>query len=221
MEPDRRHGGLNDNLPEIPDEQVDRVEQEGTLHRIAVSVNGVKDGGQVHEKLGEHTPEVLNVPEKYKQCRQDQTHTDVEQHQQRNGVKQHNELPRKRDAVKNAKQEEHDQRQGEVDECLHIFGEQEQILGHVDLRENTGIAHKGGHALIRGLAEATENQVAAEQVSGVVLHIAAEKLGKHQSHDQQRQQWGQHTPRHAQHRALVLFLEVALDQFLKEEAIFS
>ena len=49
--------------------------------------------------------------------------------------------------------------------------------------------------------------------------IAAKKLRKDQPHDQKGQQRGQHAPGHAQHGALILFLKISLDQFLKEKLV--
>ena len=54
MKPDGGNGGLDDNLPEVADEQIYRVQKEQTLHRVTVLVDGVEDGRHVHEQLGEH-----------------------------------------------------------------------------------------------------------------------------------------------------------------------
>ena len=90
--------------------------------------------------------------------------------------------------VQYTEHEEHDHGQAEVDECLHILGKQEEVFGDVDLGEDGRVSHERGHALGGGFAEIGEDQVPAEQVGGVVLHIPAEKLGEHQSHDQEHQQ---------------------------------
>ena len=93
------------------------------------------------------------------------------------------------------------------------------ILGHIDLGEDAGVAHEGGHALAGGLVEVGEDQIAAEEVGGIMGGIAAKKLRKDQPHDQKGQQRGQHAPGHAQHGALILFLKISLDQFLEEKLV--
>jgi len=168
--------------------QIDRIQQEQALHRVGVLVDGVKDGGQVHQQLGEHAPQVLDVPEEHEQGGENQPHPDVEQQQGADGVKQQEELPGERDAVQDAEQEKDDEGQAEIDEGLDVFGEQEQVLGHVDLGEDARVAHEGLHPLAGGLAEVGEHQVAAEQIGGVVLHVPPEELGEYQLHHQQHQQ---------------------------------
>ena len=79
------------------------------------------------------------------------------------------------------------------------------------------VAHQRVHTARGRLAEVREYRVAREQVRRVMRHVPAEELGEHQPHDQQGQQWRKDAPSHAQHRALVFLLEVALDQFFKEK----
>ena len=50
-------------------------------------------------------------------------------------------LPGERDVVDDAERKEHTQRDAEVDQRLHVLGEQEQVLGHVDLGEDGCVAH--------------------------------------------------------------------------------
>ena len=188
MEPQAGYCGLKDNLPEIADKEVHRVQQEGILNQRAVVVNGIEDGRHVHQQLGEHTPEILNIPEEHIQGRQNQSQADVEAGQAADGIEQQDPPPGKGDPVQNAKQHEHAQGQPKVDEALNIFGKQEQILGHIHLGENAGIGQQAGHTLACGFIEKGEDQVSTEQVNGVVLHIPTKKLSKHQLHHQQRKQ---------------------------------
>lgn len=219
VEPDGGDGGLDDDLPEVPDEQVHRIQQEQALGRVAIAVNGVENGGHVHQQLGKHCPQILDVPEKHEQRRQNQAHADVEQHQEGNGIQQADQPPGERDVVQYAEHKEHAQRQAEIDEGLDVLGKQEQVLGHVDLGEDAGVAHQGSHPLAGGFVEVAEHQVAAEQIRGVMGRVPPEKLGEHQPHHQQHQQRRQHAPQHAQHRPLVFLFEVPLHQFLKEELV--
>lgn len=182
-------------------------------------VDGVEDCRHIHQKLGEHGPEVLDIPEKHEQRRQDQAHADIEQDQAAGRVQQQDKLPGEGDVIQNAEQEKHAQCQSEVDQSLDVLGQQEQVLRHIDLGEDIRVFQQRGHPQSGRLAEAGKDQVAAEQIGGIVLHRGAEKPGKDQPHHQQRQQRGEQAPRHAQHRSFVLFLEIALYQFLEQELV--
>ena len=219
MEPHGGDGGIDDDLAEVADEQIDGVGQKQALHRVAVMVDGVENGGHIHQQLGEDAPQILDIPEEHEQRRQDQPHAYVEQRQTKDGVEQQDKAPGEDDAVQHAEQEKDAQRQGKVDQRLDVFGEQEQVFRHVDLGENGGVACQRGHALTGGFVEVGKHQVAAEQVGGIVLHAPAKELGEHQTHHQQHQQRRQHAPRHAQHGAFIFLLEVALHQLFKKKAV--
>lgn len=219
MEPKGGYSGLNDDLSEVADKKVHRVQKEGILNQRAIAVNGVENGGHIHQQLGEYTPKILNVPEEHIQRRQDQPHADVKADQKANGIEQQNPPPGKGNLVQDTEQHEHAQGQPEVDEALNILGKQEQILGHIHLGENPGIGQQAGHALACGFIEKGKDQVATEQVNGVMLHIPAKELSKYQLHYQQCKQRRKHTPGHPQHRALIFLFEVSLHQFLKEELV--
>lgn len=162
VKPDGGNGGLNDDFSEIADEQVHRVEQEEIAHHGRIIVDGVENGGHIHQQLGKHTPQVLDIPEKDKEGRKDQPHPDVEQDQHTDGVKQADKLPGESNIVQNTKHEKHAEGQVKVDKGLNVFGKQKQVLGYVDLGENPGIAHQRGHALAGRLVEVGEHQVTAE-----------------------------------------------------------
>jgi len=80
---------------------------------------------------------------------------------------------------------------------------------------------KTAHAGVRRLAKPAIEQVAAKQVGHEMLHVTAKELSEHHLHHQQRQKRHQDTPPHAENRPLVLFLEIALDQFLEQEPILA
>lgn len=153
MEPDCGDGGLNDNLSEIADKQVHRVQKEQILRHGGIAINGVKNGRHIHQQLGKHRPQVLNIPEEDKHGREDKPYPDVKQDQHTNGVEQADELPGEWNAVDHAEHKKHAQRQAKVNESLDIFGEEEQVLWHIDLREDLGVAHEGSHTLAGGLVE--------------------------------------------------------------------
>ena len=215
----RGNGPVDHDQAEIADEEIDRVRQKSALDCGAVIVHGIEDRGHVHDELSGNAPEILHVPEEDIQRREDHAHAEIEEQKKDDRVNEHNQPPREGDMVQNAEEKEHDQGQAEVDEALDVFGHQEQILRHIDLRKDGGVAQKRGHALVRGFAEEGEDQVAAEQIGRVMRGAAPEKLGEHQAHDQQHQQRRQDAPGHAQHRALIFGFEVAFDQLLKEELV--
>lgn len=136
VEPQGRDRRFDDYFSEIPNEQIDRVDQKQTLDRIAVLVDGIEDGRHIHEKLRKHRPKILDVPEEHEQGRKNQSYTNIEQDQAANGVQQQDELPGECNAVQNAEQEKHQQRQAEVYQALNTFRQQKQILRYIDLREN-------------------------------------------------------------------------------------
>lgn len=219
MEPKGGYSGLNDDLSEVADKKVHRVQKEGILNQWAVAVNGVENGRHIHQQLGEHPPEVLNVAEEHVQGRQNQSHADIEADQTADGIKQQNPPPGKGDSIQNAKEYKNTQCQSEVDEALDILGKKKQVFGNIYLGKDAGIIQKRTHALACGFIEKGKDQVSTEQVNGVMLHVPAKELGKHQPHHQQRKQRRQYTPGHPQHRALIFLFEVSLHQFLKKELV--
>ena len=197
--------------------EVDGVEEEEVLHRWAEAIDCIKDCREIGEQLCEDTPQILHVPEKDKQGRKNQPHPNVKKHQRKDGDQQQHKLPRECNIVDDTEHKEHDEHKAEIDERLHIFGKQEQILRNVYFCENSRVSYQRGHALAGGLAEIRKDQVAAEQIGGVVLHGAPEKLGKHHAHDKQLEKRRKNTPRHAEHGTFVFFLEVSFDELFEEE----
>ena len=122
--------------------EVDGVEEEEVLRHRRKGVNGIKDGGHIHEKLREHRPQILHVPEKDKQGGENQPHANIEQQQRGNRDQQQHKFPRERNAVDEAEHEEHDKHKAEIDERLHVFGKQEQILWYIYFGEDGGIIHE-------------------------------------------------------------------------------
>ena len=122
MEPARGDHPVDDNLPEIADEQVHRIEEKEVLSLGAELIHRVEDGGEVHEQHGKHVVEVLGVPEEDKEGGEDHADADVEEDEPGNGVEQAKELPGEGQPVNGHKDEEHDEDKPEVDEGLHIPG---------------------------------------------------------------------------------------------------
>ena len=89
----------------------------------------------------------MNIPEENEECGEDEAHPDVKQDQTADGVHQQDEFPGEGDIVQDAEHEEHAECQAEVDEGLDVLGEQEKVFGDVDLGEDAGVAHEGGHSL--------------------------------------------------------------------------
>ena len=67
----------------------------------------------------------MDISEKNKQRRKDQSNTDVEQHKTADGVQEQDKFPGKRDMVNNTKDEEYAESQAKVNKCLNIFGKKE------------------------------------------------------------------------------------------------
>lgn len=199
--------------------KVDGVEEEEIPRHRRKGVNGIEDGGHIHQKLREHRPQILHVPEKDKQGGENQPHANIEQQQRDNRDQKQHKFPRKCNIVDNTKHEEHDKHKAEIDERLHVFGKQEQILRDIYFCEDPRVSYQRRHALAGGLTKIRKDKVAAEQIGGVVLHGAPEKLGKHHAHDKQLEKRRKNTPRHAEHGTFVFFLEVSLDELFKKKLI--
>ena len=124
MESRRRDRPINHDLPEIADIQIDRVRQKQELGRFAVDINRVEDGGKPHQKLGQDSPQILHVPEEYKQCGQDQSHPQIKHDHAHHRIDQQKKLPGERNPIKGRKRKKDQQGQPEVDERRHILGKQ-------------------------------------------------------------------------------------------------
>ena len=219
VEPQRGHGRLDDDLAEIADEEVYRVQQEQILRVRGIAVDGIENRRHVHQQLREDAPEVLDITEEDEQRREDEPHADVEADEQPNGIEQHDPAPGEGDAVQNAEEHEDAERQGKVDEALHVLRQEEEVLRDVDLGEDAGVVHEGAHALRGRFIEEGEDEVAAEQVCSIVIHAAAEELGKHEPHDQQHHERREQAPHRAEDCTLVFLFEVAFHQFFKKELV--
>ena len=179
----------------------------------------IKNCGHIHQKKRKNIIQIPNIPKEHKQSRQHQSNANVKNHQTDNGVDEGKKMDAEGDMVNGSKHEKDAKGQTEIDERGNVFGQQEHILWHIDFADNAPVCHQSVHTAIGGFLEIRKNQVAAEQVCGVMGGIASKELSKHQPHYQQRQQRRQHAPPHAKHRALVLLLEISLYQFGKEETI--
>lgn len=174
VEPDCGYCSFDDDFSEIADEKIDWIEEEEIADHGAVVVYGVEDGGHVHQQLGEHRPEVLDISEKDEEGGEDEAHPDVKQDQAADRVHQQDEFPGEGDIVQDAEHEKHTEGQAEVDEGLDILGEQEKVFWDVDLGEDAGIAHEGGHSLRSRFIKIRKNKVSAKQISCIVRGISTE-----------------------------------------------
>lgn len=188
MKPQRRYNKANNYLTEIRDKKIYRVHQKCMLHQWRISVQSVENGRHIHKKLSEDAPKVLDISEKDKPGGQNKTKTDIEADQQPYGIEQEHPTPCKCDSVKDAEQHKHAQRQTEIYKTLYVLRQQKQVLRHIYLGKDTGVAHKGFHSLIAGLIKKRKNQVSTEQINGVMFHCSPKELSKHQFHNQQHQQ---------------------------------
>lgn len=175
---------VDDDLSEIPDIEIDGVDQKQTLYPIGKGIDGIEDGRHPHDELGQNAPQVLHIAEKDEQRRQDQPHAQIEDHQTHDGIEQQNELPRERDTIQCRKSEEDQQRQPKVDKGGHVLRQQEQVLRHIHLGKYTGVAHKGVHAKVGGIGKVGEHQLTGKQVNHIVVHVVAKKVAEYQPHDE-------------------------------------
>ena len=135
-----RDSGIDHDQAEVANKKINRIREEEALDLGAEGVNRIKDRRYVHQQLGKHTPKVLNIPEENKQSRENHSCTGVKQHQKTDRVQQADEAPCERDAIQDAENEEHAERQPEVNQALDVFGEQEQVFWYIDLGKNVRVA---------------------------------------------------------------------------------
>ena len=219
MKRERRDCRLDDNFPEVADEEIHGVEQECVLRGFGIGVYVIEDCRHIHKKLRENAPKVLYVPEKDEQRRKNQPHADVEAGEQNNRVDQHNPAPCEGNSIKNAEEHKDAERETEVDEALHVFRQQEEILGDVDFCEYSGISHKRAHTLRCRFVEESKHEVAAEQISSIVRRSAPEELREHQPHDEQHHERREQAPHCAEDSSLVFLFKVTLHQFFEEKLV--
>ncbi len=219
VELDRGDGPVYHDFPEIPDKQIEWIQQERALHRVAVAVNGVENGGHPHNELGQYAPQILHVPEEHEQRRKDQSYPQVEHNETSHRIHQQEELPGKRNAVNGYKGEENQKRQAKINQRRYILGQQKQILGHIHLGKDPRVAHQGVHPQICRVGKVGEHQLTGKQIYHIVVHVVSEEVAEHHPHNQQIHQRRQDAPGHAQNGPLVLLGEVTLHQLTEQKLV--
>ena len=58
-------------------------------------IDGIKDGGHIHEKLYKYCPKVLNISEEDEESRKNQPEANIEENQKEDGIQEQNEFPGK------------------------------------------------------------------------------------------------------------------------------
>lgn len=175
---------LQHNHAHILDHAVHGIDEEQPLHLCGIRFHRIEDGGHVHQKHREHVVEVLNIAEKNVQRRQNHADAQVHDRQTRDGIHDGQHAPPEGHLIDGREHKEHHQRNAEIDDGRHVFGQQEQVFRHIDFAEYRGVAHQGVHAARGCLPIIAEKQVAGEQVGGIMLHGSAKKPGEHQPHHQ-------------------------------------
>ena len=112
--------------------------------------------------------------------------------------------------IQHTEHEEDHQGNAEIDGCLHIFGEQEQILRHVYLWEYIRVPKKRAHTAARCIGEEGEYDITAEKVDRVVRYRSAEKALEYDAHNKKCEQRREHAPQHTEIGSFIFFLKVAL-----------
>lgn len=205
--------------PYVFDVAVDRIEQEHPLHPCRECIDVVKDRRHVHEQHHEHIIQILGIPEKHEQGRQDHPDSNIEHRQGDDRINDSEHAEAERHSIDRNEHKEHHKRKAKIDYRRNVLTENEQILRHIDLRKNVRIAHQRLHPAGSRLPEIGEDQVPGKQICRIKRNAVPEKLRKDQFHDQQRQKRAENAPGHPQDRALVFLFKVTLDQLLKEELV--
>ena len=161
----------------------------------------------------------MYISEENIQGRQDQAYADIKYDQAADRIRQEDELPGKMNAVDHTENKENAECQSEINQALDIFGEEEKIFWHTDLRKYLGVIQKGTHALSGRFTKKGENKVAAEQIRRVVRRRPPEKISENQLHDQHKKKRVQDAPKHSEYCAFVFLFKITLDQLLEEEAV--
>ena len=91
------------------------------------------DSRHIQQKLGQHGPQILHVPEEHIQRGKQQAHAEVEHQQHDDRIDKREKLPCEHDPVQRAEQEEHTQCNGKVDERLRIFDRRNRYFGTLTL----------------------------------------------------------------------------------------
>ena len=178
----RRHRTIQDNLTKVKDMLIYRIEIKCDLEIGRNIVNRIENGRTVHQQLKRDTPKVLHVAEEYVKGRQDQPNADIEEGQCHYRIRKKEKPPRKINSVQDAERKKHSESQREVQKRLNILGQQEYVLGHIDLREYRRIVPKASHPFVGGFAEIHEKEIPAEEVCRVMLYGGPEKLRKDHLH---------------------------------------
>lgn len=216
-----RNVSVNHNDTEILDIAEYWIAQEQALNHRRVTVDLIKYCGHIHEQQGKDIIQIPGVPKENKQCRQDQAHANVKYDQTDDRVNQRKEMATEPDPVNGGKNKEYNQRQTKIDQRRYIFGKEEHIFGNVDFCNNTAVGHQCVHTTGGGLLKIGVYQVSAKQIGGIVLHVAAKKMGKHQPHNQQCQQRRHDAPAHSENCALVFLLKVPLGKLRKQKSVLN
>ena len=84
----RRNDTIQNNLSEIADEKIDRIQKKQVLCYNWISVNRIEDCRKIHQKLGEYRPKILQIPEKDIHCRQNHAHANIKNQQKQDRIQQ-------------------------------------------------------------------------------------------------------------------------------------
>lgn len=100
----------------------------------------------------------------------------------------------------------------QINQAAGHTGQREQILGHIGLFQQRGIAGDGINGLGRGCVHIVEQKLTAEQIHREILDIPPEHGGKHHRHNNHDEQGVEDAPNIPQPTATILQLDVFLDQ---------
>ena len=216
----RRNDSVNDNQTHVFDIDIHRIQIQQLLKIVRQLVHRIKNSGHVRDQSKEHLIQVLNVTEKHKQRRQNGSDSDVHNQKTQNRKNQQKHRRPECNPIEDAECKINQKRKSEVHQRRHILGQKKEVLRHIDLRKDLGVAHQRLHAVLRGFLVIRQHDITRKQVGRVVRNVLSEEIGENDMHHQQRQKRRQHGPCHPKHASLVLLLEITFDQFLKHELVF-
>ena len=204
---------------EVFDINVNGVEKEQSFV-VSKAGNVVEDCRHIHEKRAEYAPEIVNVAEEHEERREDQSNSKAENNEPEGRNDEREEIERKGNLINDAEQKEDDKGESKVDQRGDRLGEEEQILGHVDLGEDLGVVQERSHSAARCVTKEGEHDVTAKQEGGVMCDGRTKEIGKDDAHNKQVEQRREKTPKHTQIGALVFFLKITLYKLGEQKTVF-
>ncbi len=141
----------------------------------------------VHPHHADHTPEKLRVLEEGHGGGQQQAHARHKAQQAQHVEDEQQQRRSERRPGDQHDQKQRDDRQRKVDQRREDARYRVDVLGHVHLLDQRGVASDGGHAHADSLVEKVEEYDARKQIHRVIGNVALEQRGEHNVLNRHRQ----------------------------------